>query len=138
MPNEINLFGPIGRTQDGSGVTAQQVKSLLAAADQNQPLVVRIDSEGGSVFDGLSIYEAFNNYPGPKKAIIESTAFSIASYIAMAFDEVEIAENGYVMIHEPASATDGTSSELKKSAELLDKLDQSMVTAYAKKTGLSE
>jgi ATP-dependent protease ClpP protease subunit len=138
MPNEINLFGIIGRTQDGTGVTAQQVKTMLASLDQTQPLVVRIDSDGGSVFDGLSIYEAFNSYPGPKKAIIESTAFSIASYIAMAFDEVEIAENGYVMIHEPASSVDGTAGELAKSAELLTKLDQSMVAAYASKTGMSQ
>jgi len=138
MPNEINLFGVIGRTEDGSGITSQQIKTILASADQSEPLIVRIDSEGGSVFDGLSIYEAFANYPGPKKAVIESTAFSIASYIAMAFDDVEIAENGYVMIHEPSSYVEGTSGELTKNAELLDKLDQSMVEAYARKTGLSE
>jgi len=138
MPNEINLFGVIGRTEDGSGITSQQVKTMLAQMDPTEPLTVRIDSEGGSVFDGLSIYEAFASYPGPKKAIVESTAFSIASYIAMAFDEIEIAENGYVMIHEPSSYTEGTSSDLQKTSELLAKLDQSMVSAYSKKTGLSE
>lgn len=138
MPNEINLFGVIGNVGGERGITAQQVKTLLAKMDQTQPLIVRIDSEGGSVFDGLSIYEAFRAYPGPKKAVIESTAFSIASYIAMAFDDVEIAENGYVMVHEPASSVDGTASEMTKSAELLAKLDQSMVEAYARKTGLSE
>lgn len=138
MSNEINLFGPIGRTDDGTGITAQQVKTFLASADQTQPLVVRIDSEGGSVFDGLSIYDAFKAYPGPKKAIVESTAFSIASYIACAFEEVEIAENGYFMIHEPKMVADGTQSELRGGAELLAKLDQSMVEAYCRKTGLSE
>jgi len=138
LPNEINLFGVIGRTDDGCGITSQQVKTLLAGMDKTEPLVVRIDSEGGSVFDGFSIYEAFASYDGPKKAIIESTAFSIASYIAMAFDEVEIAENGYVMIHEPSTETAGTASDLSKNADLLSKLDQSMVAAYSKKTGLSE
>lgn len=138
MPNEINLFGVIGNFGSERGITAQQVKQQLAKMDQTQELIVRIDSEGGSVFDGLSIYDAFEKYPGPKKAIIESTAFSIASYIAMAFDDVEIAENGYVMIHEPATSVDGTASDMTKSAELLAKLDQSMVAAYAKKTGLSE
>ncbi len=138
MPNEINLFGTIGNVGGERGITAQQVKTALAKMDQTQELIVRIDSEGGSVFDGLSIYDAFANYPGPKKAVIESTAFSIASYIAMAFDDVEIAENGYVMIHEPASNVEGTASDMTKSAELLAKLDQSMVAAYAKKTGLSE
>jgi len=138
MPNEINLFGTIGNVGGERGITAQQVKTALSKMDQTQELIVRIDSEGGSVFDGLSIYDAFANYPGPKKAVIESTAFSIASYIAMAFDDVEIAENGYVMIHEPASEVEGTASDLMKDAALLTKLDQSMVEAYAKKTGLSE
>ncbi len=135
MPNEINLFGEIGGK---NGVTAQHVKTLLAKMDQTQELIVRIDSPGGSVFDGLSIHDAFANYPGPKKAVIESTAMSIASYIVMAFDEVEISENGYVMIHEPASNVDGTASDMTKSAELLAKLDQSMVAAYSRKTGLGE
>lgn len=138
MSNEINIFGVIGNVGGERGVTAQQIKTQLAKMDQTQPLIVRIDSEGGSVFDGLSIFSAFENYPGPKKAIIESTAFSIASYIAMAFDDVEIAENGYLMVHEPSSGIEGTASDMAKSAELLGKLDQSMVAAYAKKTGLSE
>ncbi len=138
MPNEINLFGQIGNIGNVPGITAQQVKTQLAKMDQTQELIVRIDSEGGSVFDGLSIHDAFANYPGPKKAIIESTAMSIASYIAMAFDDVEITENGYVMIHEPATSIDGTASDLIKDAALLSKLDQSMVTAYARKTGQSE
>jgi ATP-dependent Clp protease, protease subunit len=138
MSNEINLFGVIGNVGQERGTTAQQIKTQLAKMDQTQPLTVRIDSEGGSVFDGLSMYEAFSSYPGPKKAIIESTAFSIASYIATAFDDVEIAENGYVMIHEPSSGVDGTASDFAKTADLLAKLDQSMVTAYSTKTGLSE
>ena len=138
MPNEIHLFGAIGPTRDGSGITAQMVKTQLAAMDQSEPLIVRIDSEGGSVFDGLSIYEAFRAYPGPKKAVIESTAFSIASYIACAFDDVEIAANGYFMIHEPSTETGGTQHDLARSVELLKKLDVSMVEAYSRKTGLGE
>jgi ATP-dependent protease ClpP protease subunit len=131
--NEIKLYGVIGED-----VTAQSVKTLLAKMDQSQPLFVRIDSEGGSVFDGLSIYEAFAAYPGPKKAVIEPTAFSIASYIAAAFDDVEIVGNGYMMIHSPWTEAAGTASDLHKQAELLDKLQASMVQAYSQRTGKSE
>lgn len=134
MPNEILIYGSIGE----DGITARQIKTALAAMDNTQELVVKIDSEGGSVFDGLAMYEGFANYPGPKKCIIESTAFSIASYIAMAFDEVEIVENGYVMIHEPRIGEYATASELTKSATLLAKLQSDMVSAYARKSGLSE
>lgn len=132
MLNEMKLYGVIGDT-----ITGPSIKAMLSTMDQTQPLYVRIDSEGGSVFDGLSIYEAFAAYPGPKKAIIEPTAFSIASYIAAAFDEVEIVENGYVMIHSPWTEAVGNATEMTKQAELLAKLETSMVDAYSKKTGMS-
>lgn len=135
MPNEIKLYGDIGE----GGITCQMVKTQLAKMDATQPLIVRIDSFGGSVFDGLSMYEAFASYPGPKKAIIETSAFSIASYIAMAFDEVEIASNGYLMIHSPyVDGAGGTSEELINMAELGVKIKQDMVRAYSTKAGISE
>jgi ATP-dependent protease ClpP protease subunit len=133
MPNEILLYGEIG----GETLTCQSIKTELARADRTQPLVVKIDSYGGSVFDGLSIYEAFASYEGPKRAIIEPTAMSIASYIAAAFDDVSISENGYVMIHCPWGEAQGDDEEFANQAELLRKLKGSMVEAYSRKTGMN-
>jgi ATP-dependent protease ClpP protease subunit len=133
MLNQIKLFGVIG-----DDVRASAVKEQLDAMDQTQPLLVRIHSEGGDVIDGFALYDAFKAYPGPKKALIESAAFSIASHIAMAFDEVEIAENGYLMIHNPHMECGGDDTEHAKASELLAKLKQSMVSAYTQKTGKSE
>lgn len=133
MSNLINLHGEIGRD-----ITAQQVQQQLAQCDQTKPLVVSINSDGGSVFDGLTIYDAFTAYPGPKKAIIESAAFSIASFIAMAFDDCEITENGYLMIHNPYSETVGDDEEHARASALLSKLKDSMVAAYSRKSGKSQ
>jgi len=130
VPNEIRLYGVIGED-----VKAIDVKSALDAMDQTQPLVVRIHSEGGAVADGLAIYDAFKAYTGPKKAIIESAAFSIASHIAMAFENVEITENGYLMIHNPHMDAGGDDAAHYQAAEILSKLKASMVTAYSQKTG---
>ena len=130
-PNEIKLYGPIGYP----GITSATFKSLLADADPGQELVVCIDSEGGSVFDGLGIYDAIKAWPGSVRAVVESSAFSIASFIAMAADRVEITENGYLMLHNPYTMTEGDHEDLQKQAELLAKLRDSMVTAYATKTG---
>jgi ATP-dependent protease ClpP protease subunit len=132
MPNEITI-GEIGR----EGTTAASVRSFLAQCDPSKPLTVRIHSEGGEVFDGFAIYDAFKSYAGPKKCVIESAAFSIASYIAMAFEQVEIAKNGYLMIHNPWSMTEGDDEEHAKNAMLLAKLKDSMVGAYTEKTGRS-
>lgn len=133
MLNEIKLVGYIGEA-----VSSQVVKAQLARMDQTQPLYVHIDSDGGSVTEGFRLYDAFQAYPGPKKAIIEPTAFSIASYIATAFDEVEIVENGYVMIHRPMLDVAGANAdELASNSEMVAKMDETLVAAYSRKTGMS-
>lgn len=129
MNNEITMFAEIG-----AGVTAKAIKAQLAVANTEEPLTVRIDSEGGSVFEGFSIYSACQAYAGPKVCIIESAAFSIASYIAMAFDRVQITRNGYMMIHNPSVETVGDDEDLAKQANLLAKLKASMIEAYSEKT----
>ena len=131
--NEIKLYGPIGYP----GITSPTFKSLLADCDPSQELIIRIDSEGGSVFDGLGIHDAIAAWPGDVRAVVESSAFSIASFIAMAADTIEITENGYLMLHNPYTTTEGDSEDLQKQAELLGKLRDSMVSAYAGKTGKS-
>ena len=129
--NEIRLYGAIGYP----GMTSQMFKTLLSECDPSQELVVRIDSEGGSVFDGFGIYDAIKAWDGPSRAIVESSAFSIASLIAMAADAVEITENGYLMIHNPWMQTEGDFAKLAKDAEQLAKLRDKMLAVYQDKTG---
>lgn len=128
MDNTLSIFGVIDRK------TNAQVKTHLSSVEPDSALVVKIDSEGGSVFDGLSIYSAFQAYQGAKECVIESAAMSIASYIAMAFDVVKITSNGYLMIHNPASESWGDDEQLTKDANLLRKLKASMIDAYSAKT----
>ena len=129
MP-DIKLYGTI------TSETAYTVKQIIDNADPKDELLVRIDSPGGSVFAGTSILTAIQNAPNPKRAIVESAAFSIASYILMAFEDVEISENGYVIIHNPLiPQTGGTAASLQKDVDLLNKLRDTMVDAYVKRTG---
>lgn len=130
MSNEIKLFGVIGED-----VRANEVKDQIDAMDQTQPLTVRINSEGGMVFDGLAIYDAIASYKGPKKAVVESFAASIASLIPMACDEIEITENGYFMIHNPHSAMEGDDEAFAKASTELTQFKETMVNAYASRTG---
>jgi ATP-dependent protease ClpP protease subunit len=129
--NEIRLYGSVGYP----GMTSQMFKTLLAEADPSQELIIRIDSEGGSVFDGFGIYDAIAAWEGRSRAIVESSAFSIASLIAMAADTVEITENGYLMIHNPWMQTEGDFAKLAKDAEQLAKLRDKMMAVYQDKTG---
>jgi ATP-dependent protease ClpP protease subunit len=134
MLKKIAIQGEIG-TEEGQ-VSAAWFKSQLPA-NGTDPIEVSIHSEGGSVIEGFSIYDAIQNYAGPKKCIVASAAFSIASFIPMAFDDVEITPNGYLMLHNPYAACEGDSAEFAKMASVLDGMKTNMVSAYAAKTGKS-
>ena len=106
--NTIQL-GAIGLGE--TPTMAKDVEAALANASPDETLFVDIHSEGGSVFEGFAIYNMLNEWPGKKVARIKVAAFSIASYIAMACDEIEIANNGFFMIHNPYSQTGGDDAD---------------------------
>ena len=123
-------MGPNPTTKDS--VTAQ-----LNLCDPSLPVYVDIHSQGGSVFEGFAIYNLLKEWSGKTIARVKTAAFSIASYIAMAADEVEIADNGFFMVHNPFDEAGGDDEELLKKAALLKDMRESMMDAYAAKTGLA-
>lgn len=135
MTKTIRIDGVIG-TGDGE-ISAAMVREQLPE-NGAEPIAVKIHSEGGSVFEGFAIHDAFAAYRGPKSLSIESSAFSIASFIACAFDDVEISSNGYMMLHNPYAAVEGDDEDFARQSEMLGKLKSSMVSAYAQRSGKSE
>jgi ATP-dependent protease ClpP protease subunit len=129
------MDGVIG-TGDGE-ISAAMVRAQLPE-NGTEPIAVKIHSEGGSVFEGFAIHDAFAAYQGPKSLSIESSAFSIASFIACAFDDVEISSNGYMMLHNPYAQVEGDDEDFARQSEMLGKLKSSMVSAYAQRSGKSE
>lgn len=134
-PKAIRIDGVIGTGKDE--ISAAMVRDQLPE-NGTDPIAVKMHSEGGSVFEGFAIHDAFAAYQGPKSLSIESSAFSIASFIAMAFDDVEISSNGYMMLHNPYAAAEGDDEEFAKQSQMLGQLKTSMVSAYAKRSGKSE
>jgi ATP-dependent protease ClpP protease subunit len=135
MTKTIRIDGVIG-TGDGE-ISAAMVREQLPE-NGTEPIAVKIHSEGGSVFEGFAIHDAFAAYQGPKSLSIESSAFSIASFIACAFDDVEISSNGYMMLHNPYAQVEGDDEDFARQSEMLGKLKTSMVSAYASRSGKSE
>lgn len=131
--SEIKIYGTIG-----VDVLAADIKEqLAAAAESSETLTVRIDSPGGSVFEGFAIYDALEQYEGPKRCVIESAAFSIAALFPTAFDDVEITPNGYIMIHDPMlDLQAATVDDLKSATEMVSKVRLNYVEAIATRTGL--
>jgi ATP-dependent protease ClpP protease subunit len=112
--------------------SAERVLEQLRS-DPGAAVEVRINSPGGSVHDGLAIYNALR----PRKPIvyIDGIAASIASLVAMAGARIIAAENALMMIHDPWCGTEGNSAAMRRTADLLDKHRDAMVGAYAR-TGI--
>ena len=118
------------------GVAAAQVAPAIAALDAATTLHLRINSPGGDVFEGRAIRTAIQQFKGKTIAHIDGLAASAATTIADAADEVEISEGGFYMIHNGWTFAIGNRHELRKSADLLDKVDAAIVADYARRTGL--
>lgn len=131
---EIYIFGDIGESWWGESVTAAEFVREVAALDVDA-LTVRINSYGGSVSDGLAIYNALKRHRAQVTTSIEGIAASIASLIAMAGDSVEMAENALLMIHAPWGGAYGNAADLRQYADMLDKWAAAMTSSYVAKSG---
>ena len=99
---------------------------------------LRVNSPGGSVFDGLAIFNTIQQHKSTVIAHIDGLAASIASVLVLAADEVQMAKNAFYMIHQPWSMVIGTSEDMRKEADLIDKVDGSIIQTYVDKTGKKE
>jgi ATP-dependent protease ClpP protease subunit len=128
----LRIDGAIGQ---GEGETsAERVAEFLERAG-GQPVTFVLHSEGGSVYEGMAIHDRIAAYDGDTKCVIQSMAFSIASFVALAADEVEITPNGWMMIHNPYVMAEGSDSELNRIADQIKALRQKMIDGYAKRMG---
>jgi ATP-dependent protease ClpP protease subunit len=127
---EVHLYDMIGEW----GVTAQDFVSELKPLS-GKPLDLHINSEGGEVFDGLAIFEALQRHDGRVTAYVDGLAASSASFIAMAADEIVMAERARMMVHDAHGLAIGNASNLRALAEILDDLSGNIADIYAARTG---
>jgi len=127
----IYLYDAIG---DWFGVSAKEfVKELTAI--KSGTIHLRINSPGGDVFEARTIATAISQCGKKVKSHIDGVCASAATYVALAASEVEMAQGSFFMIHNAWTMTYGNAEEMRSTAALLDQIDASIVTDYAKKTG---
>ena len=114
-----------------------QVESALQNAN-HQPVTVEIASNGGDVFAGSEIYSLLKGYDNDVTVNIVGLAASAASVIAMAGDTVKIAPTAQIMIHKAWTDSQGNADDLEHQANVLGTIDQSIASAYEKKTGMGQ
>lgn len=133
---EIFIYDEIGEDWFGEGITAKQFVLDLKAITAPQ-INLRINSPGGSVFDGISISNALIRHPAKLMVDIDGVAGSIATVIALAGDTVRMAENGQFFIHNPWGMAVGTAQDMLKMADGLNKIRGSMLDTYMHHTSAS-
>ena len=128
----VTLYDEIGAFGAGSKEFLSDLGKLAG-----QHIHLRINSPGGSVVEGTAIYNALRRHEGGLTVHIDAMAASMASVIAMAGKPVYMADNALLMIHNPWTVSMGESKDLRKEADLLDKLKVNLRNAYVRKTGIN-
>ncbi len=134
--SEILIYGIVGDSWDG--LDAKTLVPLISAGSDD--LDVRINSPGGYVMEGLAIFNAFARAKQGGRKItvhIDGLAASMASTIAMVGDEIIMADNSLMMIHNPWDCACGDAKELRAAADQLDRIRDQLVGIYSGQTGLT-
>ncbi|EIL99139.1 hypothetical protein UUA_09036 [Rhodanobacter thiooxydans LCS2] len=133
---ELLVYGDIGDSWWGESVTALSVVQQLQALDAGVTQInVRINSYGGSVSDGIAIYNALKRHSAKKVVTVDGVAMSSASLIAMSGDEIQMPATSLLMIHAPWGMAQGNAQDMRIMADVLDTYASAMAGAYANKTG---
>ena len=128
---ELTLYGEISNeTWWGDEVTPKEFKSDLDNLGEIDTLNIYINSPGGDVFAGQTIYSILKRHKAHKNVYIDGLAASIASVIAMAGNTIFMPKNAMMMIHNPWTVGMGNADEFRKLAEDLDKIRESLIAAY--------
>jgi ATP-dependent Clp protease protease subunit len=135
--SEIFIYDDIGPDYWGL-VSAKMVMGELKAIGNGKPVTVRVNSPGGDVIEAQAIYNALRRHSeagGTVTIEIDALAASAASYIAMAGDEIRMAENAMMMIHKAWTIAMGNADDLRTTAGTLDKFDGILADTYVARTG---
>lgn len=132
----LRLEGPIDEESFwGDEITPQMFRDELNAGEGD--VTVWINSPGGNVFAAAEIYTMLKDYKGSITVKIDAIAASAASVVAMAGDTVQMSPVAMLMIHDPSTVAMGNTKDMEKAIEVLKEVKESIINAYASKSGLS-
>lgn len=135
---ELLVYEDIGENWwDGSGVTAKNVKQSIDQAGIFTSISVRINSPGGDAFEGVAIHNLLRAQKKPVNVFVDGIAASAASIIAMAGDNITMGNSAMMMIHNASCACQGYAEDMRKMADVLDKVSASVAKTYIDRAGMS-
>jgi ATP-dependent protease ClpP protease subunit len=133
----INIYSTVGEYGDGTGMTAKIMSAILRRAGDSD-IIVNINSAGGDFFEGIAQYNLLKQHKGKVTVRVLGLAASAASVVAMAGDDIEIADSAFIMIHNAWTIAIGNKGDMRDVADRLQQFDESMIALYAVATGNDE
>ena len=130
---EIFIYSDIGYDWWEDKSTAQLFAEELKNLGNVSSIDLHINSNGGDVFDGQAIHTLIKNHKGFVTAYIDGLAASIATVIAMGADKVIMPKNAMMMIHNAWTGLYGNANDLRKMADDLDHINDTIVNPYLAK-----
>ncbi len=132
----LRLEGPIDSESFwGDEITPKAFRDELYSEEGD--ITLWVNSPGGNVFAAAEIYTMLRDYPGSVTVRIASIAASAASVVAMAGNVVQMSPTALIMIHDPSTIAMGNAKDMEKAIMTLNEVKESIINAYAFKTGLS-
>jgi ATP-dependent Clp endopeptidase proteolytic subunit ClpP len=132
---EIEIFDEIDAY---FGFGPKEFKEQFDAIKSAKKIKVLLNSPGGSVFDGMTIYTLIAAEREKVEIEVLGLAASISSIVALAGSRLTVAKGAYYMIHNPWTFAMGGAEDLRKTADILDKLKGEFVSIYREKSGLKD
>ena len=135
---EIHIIGSIGKSwYDDSGISESEFRDALDQIPKGKPVTIKINSEGGSVQDGLGMFNAIKDRAADITCVISGYALSIASVFPLAAGKIVSPKSAIWMIHCAWSWSSGDAGDMRKQADMLDAHDETLIDVYKSKTGKS-
>ncbi|MGE0845829.1 MAG: head maturation protease, ClpP-related [Flavobacteriaceae bacterium] len=135
-PNTISIYETIGEDWwSGGGFTAKRMAAALRTIGASD-VTVNINSPGGDVFEGFTIYNLLAEHPAKVTVNVMGIAASAASVIAMAGDEIRMGLGTFMMVHNAWGLVIGNRHDLAGVAGTLEKIDGAIADIYEARSGL--
>lgn len=134
----IRMYGPIDSWGGWWGISAADVSDVLDGLPESvTQIILRINSPGGHVFEAVSILNMLRAHKASVLAVVDGLAASAGSVIAVGCDETVMSPGTQMMIHSPSTIVWGNASDMRKEADVLDGIEESIISIYRDKAGES-
>ena len=131
----ITLYGTIGSNECSDDVVDKHIRNTLNSLKDYEKIKLYVNSPGGSVMAATSIYNALKNHKAFIEVYVDGIAASAATIITCAGDKVYMPNNTMFMVHNPMTVASGSSKDFNKTADVLDKVKDTILNTYVSKTG---